>query len=90
MNNTIRRSGYFLLLAAATLFFALHLALGRVFTPISDPALTRSVGLCVMMLTLYVVREYKAFLVSSTPLRVVLGSAGLLGFVVIAGTIASR
>ena len=81
---TIKRSIYFVTFAAAALFFAAHLALGQVLGGKADIELVRTVGVGVMLLTLYVSREDRAYLVGSVPLRMALGCAGALGLIVIA------
>lgn len=80
---TLARAGALTAFAAAALFFAVHLALGRVFTRNSDTEITRSIGFAVMILTLYVIRQDRAYLRQSIPLRLALGSASLLGLLVI-------
>jgi hypothetical protein len=79
---TLRRSGYFIGFIAAVLYFAAHMALGHLFAQ-SDQTVTRSVGLFVLLLGLYVTQEDKAYLVSSIPLRMAMGCAAALGLVVI-------
>jgi hypothetical protein len=89
-NVTVRRASYYLLFAAATLFFAAHLGNFRLLSPSMDIDVTRAVGLTVMISGLYIVREGKTYLIKSIPLRLVLGGAGLLGFAVVASTMVGR
>ncbi|WP_375380329.1 hypothetical protein [uncultured Sphingomonas sp.] len=86
---TLTRRTYFMFYAALALFSFVHLIAGAVFPSSYDREATKSLIFAAMVVTLYISRSDKPYLISSMPLRAIGGCSMLLALAVVA-TIVGR
>lgn len=74
----LKRIGYYTFFAIGGLFFLVQLFVSTS-ARLANGALIKSTGLLVMIIILYISRTEKSYLISSIPLRIVIGMTSLLG-----------
>lgn len=84
---SVARYGYFLAFGGLSIFFVAHMITGPVFSEATDKETTKSLIFAMICLTSLITAKDKTYLIRSLPLRVLLGTTGVLGLIVLVDSI---